>query len=240
MINRALCPVMVGREAELSDLDDALLAALRGEGAVALLSGEAGMGKTRLTAALNERARRLGAVVMTGGCSEAELALPFLPFIEAIGNQLAATEIETMTAALGASAAELAQLFPQMGHSGSNRDGGDPAQAKLRLFEAIIALVRLVAQEHGLLLIVEDIHWADSSTRDLLDYMTRRLRGSKVLVLATYRADELHRRHQLQPLLQGWRRSSQVAFVELAPLSPEGVGAMVKAIFESRRASLSS
>ena len=86
---RVLCPDLIGRDVELSVLEDALLATLRGDGRVMIIGGEAGMGKTRLVNELTLRARRLNCIVMSGACSEAELSLPFLPFLEAVGNHLA-------------------------------------------------------------------------------------------------------------------------------------------------------
>ena len=80
-------------------------------------------------------------------------------------------------------------------------------------------------------IVVEDIHWADPSTREMLDSMTRRLQGTRILVLATYRNDELHRRHPLRPILQAWRRSGTARVVELQPLTAERIAEMVRAIF---------
>src|SRR5919204_4901869 len=108
---RALCPVLVGREEELSNLEDALLSAMRGEGGVVVLGGEAGMGKSRLASELVKRAQRIGCTVMFGTCSEADLALPYLPFLEAIGNLLLTTDVTALRERLGAPAGELAQLF---------------------------------------------------------------------------------------------------------------------------------
>ncbi|MGZ4140036.1 MAG: ATP-binding protein, partial [Actinomycetota bacterium] len=86
MVERALCPVLVGRSEELSILEDALLAANRGQGSVVALAGDAGLGKTRLATELERRARSIGSEVLSGGCSEADLSLPYLPLLEAIGN----------------------------------------------------------------------------------------------------------------------------------------------------------
>lgn len=221
---------MVGREPELSLLEDALLSAMRADGGVVIVGGEAGLGKTRLVNALAGRARRLGCVVLTGACSEAELALPYLPFLEAVGNYLATTDVSQLRDRIGSAAEELAQLFPQMGRPASI--GGDTAQAKLRLFESIMLLLRDAASSHALLLILEDIQWADPATRELLDYATRRLPSSNVLVVATYRSDEMHRKHALLPTIQGWRRNGQVELIELHPLSAQAVADMVCAIFE--------
>ena len=104
-------------------------------------------------------------------------------------------------------------------------------QGKLRLFEAILVLLTLLADGHGLLLVIEDLHWADASTLELLDYMTRRLRSSRIMVLGTYRGDELHRKHPLQPMIQGWRRAG-MRIIELQPLDADRVADMVHAIFD--------
>lgn len=231
-ITRALCPIVVGREAELTELEDALLEALRGQGGVVLLGGEAGVGKSRLAADLSGRAERLGARALLGACSEADLALPYLPFLEAVGNHLSRSDLPALGQRLGPAVSELAQLFPQLGQAPAQP--GDPSQAKLRLFEALVALLHDAAQPGGLLLVVEDIHWADPSSRELLDYLTRRLRAERVLVLATYRRDEMHRRHPLQPVIQGWRRAGSVREVELSRLGPESVAGIVRAIFDQQ------
>jgi class 3 adenylate cyclase/tetratricopeptide (TPR) repeat protein len=230
MLSRVLSPVQVGRDSELSTLEDALLSALRGDGGVVIVGGEAGMGKTRLVHSLAARARRLGCVVLSGGCSEAELSLPYLPFLEAIGNYLATMDVAGLTERLGSAAGELAQLFPQLGRR--TDVSPDPSQAKLRLFESILILLADAARSRALLLVLEDLQWADASTRELLDYATRRLRSTNVLVVATYRSDEMHRKHALLPTIQGWRRNGQVEMVELKPLDSGDVGEMVQAIFD--------
>ena len=231
-MERALCPVLIGREDELSELEDALLAANRGEGQVVLLAGDAGMGKTRLSTELMRRARKMGMTVVMGACSEADLALPYLPFLEAIGNHLAAADLDDIRRKLGPVRRELAHLFPQLEPEGVAEVVADQTQGKLRLFEAVLALLNLAAAESGLVVVVEDIHWADASTRELFDYLTRRLRSARILVLATYRRDEMHRRHPLLPLIQGWRRSSSATVIELEPLTPARVAEMVVAIFD--------
>lgn len=227
---RVLCPTLIGREPELSTLEDALLSALRGDGGVVIVGGEAGMGKTRLVNELTARAFRLGCAVMAGACSEAELSLPYLPFLEAIGNRLTTDDVEQIRQRLGSASDELAQLFPQLGRAPT--PGTEPMQAKLRLFEAILLFLRDAARDRALLLVLEDLQWADPATRELLDYMTRRLRSTNVLILATYRIDEMHRKHPLVPTIQGWRRSGQAEFIELKPLSGEAVADMVCAIFD--------
>jgi class 3 adenylate cyclase len=226
----ALCPVLIGREAELSELEDSLLDANRGAGKVVLLGGDAGMGKTRLATELQQRARQIGMTALWGGSSEADLELPYLPFVEALGNHLSGTAAEDVGRRLGPVRRELANLFPQLEQDALPLDV-ESQQGKLRLFEAILVLLTLLADGHGLLLVIEDLHWADASTLELLDYMTRRLRSSRIMVLGTYRRDELHRKHPLQPMIHGWRRAG-TPVIDLEPLDADRVADMVQAIFD--------
>jgi predicted ATPase/class 3 adenylate cyclase len=232
VITRAVCRVLVGREEELSTLEDALLAACRGEGSVVVLSGDAGMGKSRLCAELAARAETIGATVMEGSCSEADLALPYLPFLEAVGNHLASGESSRLRSRLGVHGRELGKVFPELAGDEPATGETDTPDSRLRLFEAFLTLFGLASEERGLLLVVEDLQWADASTRELLDYLTRRIRNRRVLLLATYRRDEMHRKHPLLPTVQGWQRSRLAQLVELEPLPPEGVARMVSSIFE--------
>ena len=236
-MDRVLCDTLVGRERELFLLEDALLAAHRGEGRLVALGGEAGMGKTRLASELAKRARRLDWEVLSGACSEAELPLPYLPVVEAIGNYLARRDPEEISASLGAARRELAQLFPQLAADEEPSPVGDAGQAKLRLFEAVVALLRVAAGDTGLLLIVEDVHWADAATRELLDHLARRVGGMRAMVLATYRSDELDRRHPLAPVLQAWRRSGLVETVSVGALDEEQLAEMVAAILDETEVS---
>jgi class 3 adenylate cyclase len=226
----ALCPVLIRREDELAALEDALLTARRGESCFVALAGEAGIGKSRLATELGHEAEKLGCTVLAGGCSDAELSLPYLPFVEAIGNYVDGLDQDRLAEALGPGLAELAQLFPQVGRGDAPERSTDPAQAKLRLFEAVVSLLALPARESSLLLMIEDVHWADASTRELLDYLARRLTDLPILILVTYRSDELSRRHSLLPVLQGWRRSGLAELIELEPLTPDGVREMLVAI----------
>ena len=110
----ALCPVLIRRDDELAVLEDALLAARRGESGFVALAGEAGIGKTRLARELAGEARELGCTVLAGACSDAELTLPYLPFLEAIGNYLDAADTDRLSDELGPGVADLAQIFPRL------------------------------------------------------------------------------------------------------------------------------
>jgi class 3 adenylate cyclase len=220
---------MVQREDQLAALEDALLEARRGTGRLVVLAGEAGIGKTRLASELVRQAHRLGSAVLTGACSEAELSLPYLPFVEAIGNYLAGEDTNALAERLGPTRAELSQLFPQFGARGPDTPS-DAGQAKLRLFEAIVSLLSIPAADRTMLLVIEDVHWADDSSRELLDHLARRLAGMRALVLVTYRSDEMHRRHPFVPTVRAWRRSGIAEVIELEPLPEAGVAEMVTAI----------
>jgi class 3 adenylate cyclase len=234
VLKQALCDALVGRDAELSALEDALLSVERDRsGGLVLIEGEAGMGKTRLAHELAERARALGWDVLWGSCPEAEVAVPYLPLVEALGNHFAGRTPEQIHGELGGAARELGLLFPQLSLPGVAPTAGDPAQAKLRLFESVVVVLRAAARDGGALLVVDDIHWSDASTRELLDHLARRLRDVPALVLCTYRSDELQRRHPLLPTLQAWRRARLAETVTVRPLPPLGVAEMIASIFDA-------
>jgi class 3 adenylate cyclase len=155
--------------------------------------------------------------------------------VEALGNYLSGQDIGRIGESLGSARRELAQLFPQLSGDEAVVPVGDPAQAKMRLFEAIVGLLGVAAHDQGLLLILEDVHWADSATRELLDHLGRRLVSLRSLLLLTYRSDELNRRHPLAPLLQNWRRSGAAELVTLAPLDRGQIGEMISAILDDEK-----
>jgi class 3 adenylate cyclase len=133
--------------------------------------------------------------------------------------------------------AELAQLFPQLGNGARATTDGDPAQAKLRMFESVVTLLELWARDRGLLLVLDDVHWADSSTRHLLDYVARRLTASRVMLLATYRSDELDRRHPLTRMVQVWQRTGSAETVSVDSMTPQQVTEMIAAILDAENVS---
>lgn len=227
-----LCPVTIGREQEMLRLERALGDVRGGSSSVVVLAGDAGLGKTRLAADLAGRASEAGMIVLWGACSEAELSLPYLPFLEAVGNQLALADLAALRRRLGSAHLELGRLFPQLGLEEPPPDPNDPTRGRLRLFESVLALLQLAAAPGGMLLVLENVHWADGASRELLEYLVRRLRGSPVMVLVTTRLERLHRRHPVLVMVEGWRRGRIAEVVELAPLPDEGVAAMLRATFD--------
>ena len=205
---------LVGRRREVSALTAALDRAAAGTPTGVVLSGDAGVGKSRLVTETVERAASAGFTVLLGRCLDtAESSLPYLPFTEVVGA-LAAAQPE-----LVARHAALRHLlpggFPRGEQAGENRDLG-----QLRVFDAVLSVLDELAATTPVLLAVEDLHWADRSSRDLLVFLLSRLGAQRLIVLATYRADELHRRHPLRPVLSELVRLPAVERVELAPLDP--------------------
>ncbi|WP_333737483.1 helix-turn-helix transcriptional regulator [Streptomyces sp. IBSBF 2806] len=217
---RSVSPVFVGRADELDTLNEALSRAAAGEPQALLIGGEAGVGKTRLVEEFATAACRRGAVVALGGCVEIGAdGLPFAPFSTALRALRRALPDELAACAAGQEE-ELARLLPELGQS---RTGRHDEEGMARLFELTARLLERVAAEHTVVLVLEDLHWADASTRHLLSYLLRTLRAGRLVVLATYRADDIHRRHPLRPLLAELDRLRTVHRLELARLTRDEV-----------------
>ncbi|MFP3987727.1 AAA family ATPase [Streptomyces sp. E11-3] len=220
---RSLSPVFVGRASELTALNDALVRAAAGEPQALLVGGEAGVGKTRLIEEFSAGACRDDAVVALGGCVEigAE-GLPFAPFSTALRSLLRQLPDELAAAADGQEE-ELARLLPEIGEASRGpygRSGPSDEEGTARLFELTARLLERIAAQRTVVLVIEDLHWADASTRHLLSYLFRTLRRGRLVVIATYRADDIHRRHPLRPLLAELDRLRTVRRVELSRFTP--------------------
>jgi tetratricopeptide (TPR) repeat protein len=229
---RTLCPILVGRESELTSLEDALIDAARADGRFVVIAGDAGMGKTRLTSEAQGCAAKLGFTTLRGGCAPMDVAIPYLPLLEAAGNGLARSDLARVRTWVGPAAAELGGLFPQLEGDPQPQARNAGGDGTLRLFESVVMLLSALGEGGPVLFIIEDLQWSDPATRDLVDYLARRAPSLPLLVLATYRSDELHRRHPLRSTVHGWRRSGLAEFVELGPLKRDDVSAMSQAILD--------
>ncbi|MEV6757255.1 AAA family ATPase [Streptomyces sp. NPDC051214] len=205
-------PVLVGRSAELTSLGEALSRADAEEPGAVILGGEAGVGKTRLLQEFLGRAAAGGAVVALGGCVETGAdALPYHPVsaaLRSLRRQLGAE----LDAAVAGQEGELARLLPELGEMDRERPETD---GRARLFELTVRLLERLSTDRTLVVALEDLHWADRSTRELLSYLLRALTDSRLLIVATYRADDLHRRHPLRPALAEYERLRTVTRLEL-------------------------
>ncbi|MCX5560962.1 helix-turn-helix transcriptional regulator [Streptomyces sp. NBC_00038] len=225
---RSVSPVFVGRADELGVLHDALARATAGEPQALLLGGEAGVGKTRLIEEFATAAGREGAVVVCGGCVEIGAdGLPFAPFSTALRGMRRLLPDELAAAAAGQEE-ELARLLPELGEAGQGRRYEEEGMA--RLFELTARLLERVAADRTVVVALEDLHWADASTRHLLAYLFRTLRSGRLVVVATYRADDIHRRHPLRPLLAELDRLRTVRRIELGRFSRAEVGRQIAGI----------
>ncbi|WP_219632351.1 helix-turn-helix transcriptional regulator [Haloechinothrix aidingensis] len=241
---------LIGRRTELRLLVDALERAHNGDACGILLSGEAGMGKSRLVAELGRRATEYGALVLTGRCVDmSEGSLPYLPFSDALAP-LAIPESGELRGVLRARPA-LGRLFPQLvqptpatadsspftvEHETMRRPNAEQDIGQLQLFDAVVHALTELADERLVVLVVEDLHWADSSTRDLLAFLCARLRSQRLLLLATYRHDDVHRRHPLRPLVAELSRAGRVDRMELSALSADDAHAFIAAISDGQLA----
>lgn len=228
----------IGREEELARLFGVLERARGGESRAVLIAGDAGVGKTRVLDEVATRAARSGMTVLTGHCVDlGDVGLPYLPFTEILGL-LAADE--RFAAVLAAH-----PLVDRLLGAGTDADEAGPAprsgsgEGRLRLFEGMAALLADLSDVTPLLLVLEDLHWADQSSRDLLRFLLSRGflqrstgngSGHRLAVLASYRADDLHRRHPLRPLLAELVRLPAVDRLELRPLADAEVTRLLRAL----------
>ncbi|MDB1088376.1 AAA family ATPase [Streptomyces sp. ACA25] len=228
METRTVSPVIVGRSGELTALSGWLARADGGEPQACVIGGEAGVGKTRLLEEFLDRARAAGAVTAVGGCVELGAdGLPFAP-VAALLRSLHRRLGPELAAAVRGQESDLARLLPELGEA-SPVAGDDVGRA--RLFELTTRLLEQLAVERPLVVAVEDLHWADRSTRELLGYLFRSVQpGTRLLVLATYRADDLHRRHPLRHFLAELDRLRTVRRLELRQLTRNEVAEQLAGI----------
>lgn len=227
-------PVFVGREAELAWLDHAFeLSSTRGP-TTRLIGGDAGIGKTRLVTEFVERLRSRDVEILVGDCLQlGETGLPYAPFVAALRPLLRSLPRERLDALIGPGRDALAHLLPDLGgrRAASAPDASFGSSARqARLFEVVFGVLRRLADERPVVLVLEDLHWADSSTRDLLRFLVRNAREGRLLLIGTYRSDELHRRHALRPFLAEVQRAGTVELRELDAFDAGEIAAQVTAI----------
>ncbi|WP_407941404.1 helix-turn-helix transcriptional regulator [Nonomuraea cypriaca] len=224
----AVSPMFVGRARELAALGDALATARSGASSTVLVGGEAGVGKTRLIKEFTGRSDDV--LVLVGGCLELGTeGLPFAPFTAVLRGLVRELGRDGVAALVpGGTTRGLARLLPDFGEP--DKDG---AEARARLFEQVLGLLERLAEERPVLLVVEDAHWADRSTRDLLSFLVRYQRtAARLMIVVTYRTDELHRTHPLRPLLAELGRIEWVTRVELRRLTRREAVAQAAGILE--------
>ncbi len=217
----------VARAQQLAQFERALARARAGEPGALLLSGDAGVGKTRLLNRMSEIAESDGALVVVGHCIDlGDVGLPYLPFTDALGQLRAVTD--TVERAVAARPA-LGRLLD----GGLADAAGQPENqaARLQLFDGIAAVLGVIGTaERPLLVMLEDLHWADPSSRDVLRFLLARLRNEHLLVVGTYRTDDLHRQHPLRPVLAELLRHPKVDHLELPPFTHDELAEFGEAV----------
>jgi DNA-binding CsgD family transcriptional regulator/tetratricopeptide (TPR) repeat protein len=221
-------PVLVGRDAQLAALTEALERTAGGGQRAVLISGEAGAGKSRLVTEF--AATAAGTRVLTGSCLQLGAdGLPFAPFAEVLRDlvrEFGAAAVAAMVP--GSGARELARLLPELGEPDYGRD---PGEALARLFEELFSLLESLAARGPVILIIEDAHWADQSSRKLLTSLIGHQRALPgVMIAVTLRSDEMHRTHPLRPLLTELARIDWVERIELPRLTRRETGELAARI----------
>ncbi|MDX1621243.1 MAG: AAA family ATPase, partial [Nitriliruptorales bacterium] len=227
-VGRLTSPILVGRDEELARLRSAWEAAGQGEPSLVLVGGDAGVGKTRLTDELLHHVRDGEGRVLVGACIEVgDGSVAFAALTDALRGLAADEDASRLPELLGPARPQLARLVPSLG--GAEAFDGDPPSPIVVLQAALDGLARL-AEDRPVVFVLEDIHWADRSTLDLLAYLARTVREERLLIIATYRTDEIHRRHQLRPFLAELSRARAIERIDLAPFDREQLTAQLRAI----------
>jgi DNA-binding SARP family transcriptional activator/DNA-binding GntR family transcriptional regulator len=220
-----------GRGDELVRLETALEAARGGDGSTVLIGGRAGIGKSRLVAELSGRARSRGVTVLSGRCIQlVGVGLPYLPFADAlrpIGDS-------TAMAALAGRLHELPRLVPGLADATAPEPAGqDRTDSRLRLFQETFLVLEQLSTAGPLVVALEDLHWADASTLDLLAFLAHGTAKARVLLVGTYRTEAVRPGDSLQRLASGLVGSRAAASLELEPLDRDAVEALVVASSET-------
>ncbi len=226
---RVSSSIFVGRRAELERLGADLADAASGHSVLVVLGGEAGVGKTRLAAEISRRASADGMRVLRGGAVPVGgWSLPYAPLVELLRRLDDAAGSEPGEA-IERTRAELIRLLPDS-TAGMPAPAMPPGGRRRLILELLLRLVRQLASERPLLLQIEDLHWADRATLDQLAFLVHNLAAEPILVLVTFRSDEIHRGHPLLPYLAEFGRAQRVERLELARFDRTDLGALVTAI----------
>jgi DNA-binding CsgD family transcriptional regulator/tetratricopeptide (TPR) repeat protein len=217
----------VGRDGPLDALRDRLDKAFDGQGRVVLLGGNAGIGKSRLVRELKQIAATRELRVIEGRCSSTESSVPYAPLMDALRFRISRGESAQVGEVLGPLRTVLAPLFPQL--AGEVSPSEQPGERE-RPFDLIFRVLERLASQEPMLLILEDVHWADQTSLELLHHLAHRAPSLSMLIIATYRSDELHATHPLRKLLGAMARDRVGEEIRLLPLTSNETAEMLRGI----------
>ncbi len=237
LVNRPLlCPMIIGRTPEFAALRSLVEQAKEGQGHIALIAGEAGIGKSRLVSELKTTAVARGFLVVQGACFPTDLTYPYAPLLDLLRSLVASNPKASLTAAVETLARDIFPLLPELvpDHA-APLPRLEPEQEKRRLFAVLATFFLHLSTQSPVLLIIEDVHWSDDTSLDFLHYLARRSASHPLLLLVTYRHEEM------QPELSSWLvqldRERLAHEIRLVPLARNEVDTMLSAIFEERHTS---
>jgi len=225
--------VFVGREPELKQLKSAFDGAISGQGALMMVTGEPGIGKTALCEQIATYVTLRGGRTLVGHCYEAgSLSLPYLAFVEALRSYVLSREVKDLREELGTGAADVARIISEIRERLKIRlrSQKDPEEERYRLLQAVTAFLSNAANVQPMMVVLEDLHDADKGTLDMLTHVSRNLAGARLLIVGTYRDVEVDRSHPLSAALAELRRVSTYGRVLLRGLNADEVRRMLESI----------
>jgi DNA-binding CsgD family transcriptional regulator/tetratricopeptide (TPR) repeat protein len=236
-----LCPVLIGRENDLQRLARLMSESQESRGQIALISGEAGIGKSRLVREVKRRAPE-GTLILEGYCFQTDSTLPYAPLLDLFRHFFGTHPREEIARLMAASGPELGRLFPELtlylpDLAPAWTPGPEPEQEKRRLFQALAQTLTELAQRQPLIVILEDLHWSDSTSLEFLLLLARRISSQPMLLLLTYRSEDTT--PELAHFLAELDRERLSTEFALQPMSSPDVQEMLQAILDTSQAPLS-
>ena len=233
-------PITVGREADLARIDRARALAAEGRPVIAIVRGEAGIGKTRFVADAIDRATAAGSPILHGACLDLEgEPLPYLPFVEALRTLVQSTPADHLRAVLGPAGPDLATLVPEIATVDSGRGTStvversiDSSVDRARLFERFLGFLERLGEDQPVLAVLEDVQWIDPATRDLVTFLVRNVTKHRLVAVLTCRTDDLSLSHPVRAWLAELGRAPGAIGIELRRLTQEDVLRQLEAMSE--------
>ena len=221
----------IGRQREMAELFAALEDARAGRGRLVMLVGEPGIGKTRTSQELAAHAESSGCIVLWGRCYAEGGTPPYWPWVLALNAYIGLTSLEQLREEMGAGASAIAEIIPEIRDKFPNLASSpfqEPDQARFLLFSSISTFLKNIARSQPLLLVLDDLHWADRSTLLLLEFLAREIPTTPLLLLGTYRDVEVSRRHPLSETLGSLMREQSFLRLQLTGLAQPEVELLLR------------